>query len=187
MKWKKINFLLLTGGCFLLIFCTAEVAAHAQAETPVAINIIETPIRLVKVRAPTFETAHVSSKRQTLKATGNLEIQVKDLRQSKTTPWKLLYQLTDFSNGKKYSATINLGKGTVRALGDESKITAMPHAVSVGANEIGTLVTAHSAEASDYLYRVDKQAIALTIPGNLPAGKFTGKQTVLLLNTPEVN
>lgn len=187
MKWKKINFLLLTGGCFLLIFCTAEVAAHAQVETPVAINIIETPIRLVKVRAPTFETAHVSSKRQTLKATGNFEIQVKDLRQSKTTPWKLLYQLTNFSNGKKYSATINLGKGTVRALGEESKITAMPHAVSVGANETGTLVTAHSAEASDYLYRVDKQAIDLTIPGNLPAGKFTGKQTVLLLNTPEVN
>ncbi|MGK0606871.1 hypothetical protein [Enterococcus gilvus] len=48
-------------------------------------------------------------------------------------------------------------------------------------------MTAYSTKASEYRYRINKQAIKLTIPGNLPEGGFVAKQTVTLVNIPEAN
>lgn len=185
MKRKIIDPFLL-GFCFLAFFIIGD-SVHAQTDTPVNIQVVETPIRLEMVRAPTFGTYHVSSKSQKIKATGDLVIQVKDLRENKKTPWKLVYQLSRFSNGKEYDATIDLGKGTLSTVGDGRTLNADSKAVSLKANEEGTIVTAYSTNASEYLYRIDKQSIDLGIPENLPAGNYAAKQTVFLLNTPEVN
>lgn len=184
---QKKRKVMLIGLLCLLGLTAAGMPVHAQKETPVSIQIVETPIRLEKVRAPTFGTYERTSHAQKVQATSDLVIQVKDVRENKKTPWKLYYQLSQFSNGKEYAALLDLGKGSLRTLDGGQEVPSSPQHVSLTSNETKTLVTAYSTEASEYLYRVHKQAINLLIPGDLPAGAFVAKQTVTLVNSPEAN
>ncbi len=184
-KQRSAKFVLI--GLCLFGLTAAKTSVQAQKETPISIRIVETPIRLEKVSAPTFGTYERSVRSQELRATSDLTIQVKDLRENKKTPWRLYYQLSSFSNGKEYAVFLDLGKGHLRTLDNGQEVSSEPKKVSLRSNETKTLVTAYSTKASEYRYRINKQAIKLTIPGNLPEGDFVAKQTVTLVNIPEAN
>ncbi|MGK0606872.1 hypothetical protein [Enterococcus gilvus] len=80
-KQRSAKFVLI--GLCLFGLTAAETRVQAQKETPVSIRIVETPIRLEKVSAPTFGTYERSVRPQELRATSDLTIQVKDLRENK--------------------------------------------------------------------------------------------------------
>lgn len=188
---KRKHWILLLVGCGVLFgFSTATKAAEVtgqQGDTPVSIEIVESPIRLVAVSPPTFGTYPVSDEEQVLQAKSGLTIKVADYRDERSTPWRLTYQLSTFVNGKAYAVKMNLGKGQVSSSLAEEAVTFQASPVSLESMEESELVNVYSTETRDYEYVIGKEAVSLTIPGKLPVGEFVGQQTVRLLNTPVVN
>jgi hypothetical protein len=188
---KRKHWILLLVGCGVIgglsTVARADEVAGQQADTPISIRIIDSPIRLVAVSPPTFGTYPVSDEEQVLQAKSGLTIKVADYRDERSTPWRLTYQLSTFMNGKAYVVKMNLGKGqlTSATVGEAVKFQASQ--LSLESMEESELVNVYSSKTIDYEYEVDKEAVSLTIPGKLPVGEFVGQQTVRLLNTPVVN
>lgn len=185
---KKTSLVLLPMLClpFLRSSAFASELEGSSQETPIAIKIIDSPIRLAKVTAPTFGTYYQSDDAQRLHATGDLFIEVDDKRESKVTPWKITYELSTFINGEEYNAKINIGKGIATSATGKN-LRAIPKKLSLVSNNTGDLVEAFSTEEEQFSYRVLKEDISLDIPGNLPVGDFQGTQLVTLINTPSVD
>lgn len=188
---KRKHWILLLVGCGVIgglsTVARADEVAGQQADTPISIRIIDSPIRLVAVSPPTFGTYPVSDEEQVLQAKSGLTIKVADYRDERSTPWRLTYQLSTFVNGKAYAVKMNLGKGQVSSSLAEEAVTFQASPVSLESMEESELVNVYSTETRDYEYVIGKEAVSLTIPGKLPVGEFVGQQTVRLLNTPVVN
>lgn len=185
---KKIRIILLSTLMMPFSATTAlasEVTGNAK-DTPISIEIVESPIRLNKVIAPTFGTYYDSAEKQVLKATGDLIIGIVDYREMKDTPWSLSYEISTFSNGNEYSVKMNLGKGIATSKSGQP-LSGNSMVFSKNSNESGKILEAYSTNEEEFSYRVEKENITLEIPGSMPTGDFSGKQLVTLINTPSVN
>lgn len=158
----------------------------------VTIDIMESPLRLSKVRAPTFGTYETSSRKQRIQATGDLEINVLDERTEKNTPWTLSYELTLFNsdNGKSLGSAevFDLGTGILTGAG---KAVAKQHyqanEVELSPAEKGRLLQVEATQEKTYRYTVPKEKIVLVVPAGAASGNYHAAQTVTLVNVPDSN
>lgn len=190
MKMKKQIKFFFIGGLFCLLLPVQSFAEEVVGESnqsPVSVSIVESPIRLEKVTAPTFGTYQKSIHERTIEATGDLSIVVKDQRENRQSPWHLTYQLSTFTNGQEYQVKVLLGQGKVTTDQSGEVIKATPNKIALDSNKTGTILEAYSSRADKYYYQVDKQQIHLVLPADLPTGEFVGQQLVTLLNTPEID
>lgn len=191
---KKLFSLLLVFGTLLASTSTAVLADEVPAgdttsmtgSTNVDISVVTTPIILGKVVAPTFGTYATSTKEQTIKATGDLSIEVLDSRMEdqKSSPWNLSYQLSTFVNGKEYTVHLAMGKGTVKdSAGNVMKGENFD--IQADSGESKNITTSYSDTDVKYYYVVPKDRIKLTLPADMPVGTYKAQQTVVLTSTPD--
>lgn len=186
---KRIEFIFI--GLLLCLLLSAPAFAQEilgeEDQTPMNVTIVESPIKLEKVTAPTFGTYQKSAHEQEIQATGDLLITVKDQRENKKSPWKLTYQLSTFTNGQEYQVKVLLGQGKLSTNQSGEVVQATPQKIATDSNEAATILEAYSTQSDEYFYQIAKQKIHLELPTDLPTGKFVGKQLVTLFNTPAVD
>lgn len=182
----KLFSFLLTLGLLIPATSTAALADDGTGltgSTPVDVNVVETPIVLGNVQAPTFGTYATSTKAQNIKATGDLKIEVLDNRMDKTTPWTLTYELSTFVNGKEYTVNLDMKKGTVKdSAGNVMKGESFD--IQTTSGESKTITNSYSDTDVKYYYTVAKDDISLTLPADMPVGSYKATQRVVLTNTP---
>lgn len=186
---KKNKFLLLsvlTVSFFSSVPVFADEVINNSKETPVNIEIIESPIRLSTVKAPVFGTYYQSNRVQTIKATGDLVIEVIDQRKARDTPWKLNYGISTFINDEEYNLKMSIGRGESYSKSGQ-KLADTSKSITVTNGNLKELVEAYSTDEEQFTYRVKKNEISIELPANLPTGKFVGKQKVTLINIPNIN
>ncbi|GEK37612.1 hypothetical protein ACFFRT_11730 [Enterococcus thailandicus] len=186
---KRIEFIFI-GLLLCLLLPTPAFAQEILGEedqTPMNVTIVESPIKLEKVTAPTFGTYQKSAHEQEIQATSDLLIAVRDQRENKKSPWQLTYQLSTFTNGQEYQVKVLLGRGKLSTNQSGEVVQATPQKIAADPNEAGTILEAYSSQSTEYYYQIDKQKIHLELPADLPTGEFVGKQLVTLLNTPEID
>lgn len=173
---------------FWLIFlaCSSPVFADSiqNKTSEMDITIMESPITLNHVSAPTFSETPEQSVGQRLQAASDFVVVVQDKRDIKRTPWQLSYQLSAFDKAESVGISLELGKGVVTPIGDNQPIQYEARHVSTGKGSSETLVDALSTSHTQYEYRIPKEGIHLDIPTALGAGTYTARQTVTLMNIP---
>lgn len=174
--------------CLLLpVPASAQEVLGEEDQTPMNVTIVESPIKLEKVTAPTFGAYQKSAHEQEIQATGDLLIAVRDQRENKKSPWQLTYQLSTFANGQEYQVKVLLGQGRLSTDQSGEVVQATPQKIAADPNETATILEAYSSQSTKYYYQIEKQKIHLELPANLPIGEFVGQQIVTLLNTPEID
>lgn len=186
-------------GILSIIVCNLVFPAIARGEevlnqggknSSVGIDIVESPIRLTSVQAPTFGTYELTGGKQEFQATGDLVIQVEDTRTSALSSWGVqyevsLFEMTSGTSSLTDQARIKVGVGELIIAGQSADSSFYhPQAVELAAEGTGYLFQTTTSETTDFIYTVPKDKIALSIPNTVGKGEYTAVQTVTLINVP---
>lgn len=180
--------------CLPFLSLLTPLTGHAQevsgqnAETPIGIEVKQSPIHLTTVQAPTFGSYELTGQGQQLQATGDLIIQVEDTRTTDLSAWGLQYELSIFNtasddNTLGEQTKLNLGTGELTMNGqavDASRYSAQ--SVELSPDTTGTLMQTNFSQPTTFSYRVPKEKISLSISGLRATGEYSATQTVTLSN-----
>lgn len=169
----------------------AQEMPGSHEDTPIKIELIQSPIHLIDVTPPTFGTYEITNKSQEIQATGDLVVTVQDTRTETLSPWKLDYEIATFSDSTSTNQVegmvkFKLGAGTLSIDGQAAdKTIYQSKELELGQEKKGTLMQTSVSSTSMYEYRIPKEKISITLPANSVAGKYTTMQTLILVSLPE--
>lgn len=169
----------------------AEPVVVGEGQTPIQIEVIQSPIRLVKVQAPTFGTYEMTNKSRSIQATGDLVINVEDTRTENSSPWQVDYEISIFestADKNKPSSTLKykIGTGTLTIDGQAiDKSVYQTQEIELGQEKRGTLTKVNLSSANNFEYRIPKEKISIFVPENSTVGEYKAIQTVHLISLPE--
>jgi hypothetical protein len=174
---------------------TEKAVVNGKVQTPFTIQVVENPLRLSKVQAPTFDT-YIFDKGTNniqLSASRDLVIEVEDKRIDDLSTWGIQYTLSmfnDVTDSTKIDTkmTFDIGKGDL-SIGTE-KLDATfytGYKASLSAEDSIVLVQTKAAQTATFSYRVPKEEIKVNLPGQLREGVYQAQQTITLVNVPVVD
>lgn len=198
MKNKTKFCLSIVGIVFSIQFMMkveAEEVSNQNGESPVVIQVNESPIRFSKVIAPMFGTYDIEkkSKNQEILANGDLIVQVVDTRESDFSSWGIQYELSlfkDISNGQSINSQVimHIGSGELLINGEAANPNFyQKQEVTVSPEKTGLLVQTTSSLHGEFLYRVPKERIKFTLLDSAKAGSYQAVQTITLTNVPVID
>lgn len=191
MKIRKIPVII------AIIFTGILAPVHTRAkeigekkDSPINIQMVQSPLHFLEVTAPTFGTYEIGSKAQEIQASGDLVVTVQDIRET-LSPWQLDYTmsvLSDQSVDPKTSSNLHykIGNGKWTMNGnkiDESSYQSQ--ALELGDGNNGTLTKVLFSSDNTFEYRVAKENISIVIPNNSATGDYKLVQLVQLVSLPE--
>ena len=185
--WKIIFFLSLFISCFssASLHTDAESIATENSVSNVTINIIEKTLELTKVDVPIFENHTLSGSSFVLQPKNSIDIQVKDTRIGRRSPWSIYYKVSLFATKNDdiiSNQKLSLGKGTISTINSEGYEATSIDRVS---NVLHPMVIVTDTSLNEYTYTIPKTAISLELGSDTKAGSYTAKQTVILTSLPE--
>ena len=198
MKNRSKLFLSIVGIVYSMQFVMkvkAEEVSNQNDESPIVIQVNESPIRFSKVIAPTFGTYEIEkkSKNQEIMANGDLIVQVADTRESDFSSWGIQYELSlfkDISDGQPMNSQVllHIGSGELLINGEAANPNFyQKQEVTVSPEKTGLLVQTTSSLHGEFLYRVPKERIKFILLDNTKAGSYQAVQTITLTNVPVID
>ncbi|MHC5228510.1 hypothetical protein ACYSNW_09560 [Enterococcus sp. LJL99] len=189
----KISFsLMIVLANLLPVVANASPVVNGTENTPIQIELVESPLRLSTVQAPTFGSYELTGVEQQLQATGDLSVKVADRRESKANSWGLQYELAMFTEGKadqKLGNDVRLTLGSGTLLADNQTVNPDKYdaqVIALQADQSQLLLQVAPVNAEIYEYRIQKEDIYLMIPSNRIAGKYQAIQTITLIDLPVI-
>lgn len=169
-----------------------EEVISQSGDSKISIDLIQSPLHLTTVQAPSFGTYTLSGDNQKIQADGDLVIQVEDTRVTDLHSWGIQYEVSIFetSDGAQSlgeSGQIHVGSGKL-TMADQAVDEAAynSRSVELASNKNGTLLQVASSYTSTFSYRVPKENISISIPERTKPGVYTAVQTVTLVDLPTV-
>ena len=191
--------LLIVGVFFVGVFIPSESEAQEGStqsnQTPLNIQVVESPLRLTKVQAPTFGTYEIDfqNSQRKIQATGDLLIEVDDTRTTLLSSWGIQYEISMFednSNQKTFGNTtvLNIGKGELSINRSQLDPTIyQTNSQELIPNKPALLLQTKESQTTKFTYRVPKEAISMNLPNGLKSGDYTATQTITLVNLPVID
>lgn len=169
-----------------------EEVTDQSNDSSISIGLVESPLHLVNVQAPSFGTYELSGGNQIIQATDDLVIQVEDTRTTNLNSWGIQYEVSIFDSSKGTnslgeSSQISIGSGKLTMNNQSVDTTAYDsRSVKLAPNKSAILLQVESSLTNSFSYRVEKENITIMIPELTNPGTYEAIQTVTLIDLPIV-
>lgn len=191
-KWPSILIVAVGLSCYLslsgCVSTQAESLPTEEKSTPIAIEILEKTLFFMDVTVPTFPSVTVDTEDQTVYATNDLVIGLKDTRIEGRSPWEVTYQLrvepTD--EHPPFLPKLSIGKGDVSTEKGPMSATAYTAKEIIAQPTSQSLLQVEETGNTTYEYRISKEDISLVVPKTVTEGTYRAKQIVQLKTIPNI-